>query len=237
MSILSVRDLVVHYGYINAIKGVSLDLDEGNIVTIIGANGAGKSTLLNTISGLKKPTSGSIFYKEQEITGLSADKILKQGIVQIPEGRNIFRELTVEENLLVGAYTIESKSKKEELLERSYSIFPQLVKRRKQNGATLSGGEQQMLAIARGLMSDPDVLMFDEPSLGLAPYLVEAIFDLIIEVKKLGKSILLVEQNANIALNVASYGYILDTGKIVTKDITDNLKESDMVKKAYLGIY
>ena len=236
MSILRVENLHVHYGHIHAIKGISLAVDEGNIVTIIGTNGAGKSTLLNTISGLKRPTEGSIYFKDREISGARAEEVLQAGIAQIPEGRKIFRELSVEENLLVGAYTIDDKAKQQELLERSYSIFPQLANKKRQNGATLSGGEQQMLAIGRGLMSDPEVIMFDEPSLGLAPYLVDNIFDFIMEIKDLGKSILLVEQNANIALNVASYGYVLETGRITTEDTSANLRSSDMVRRAYLGV-
>lgn len=236
MALLEVRDLVVHYGQINALKGISLQVEEGKIVTLIGGNGAGKTTLLRTISGMIRPTSGEIFYRGEEITDSRPDVVIERGIAQVPEGRKVFAELTVEENLRAGAYTLSDKNKISELTERSYSVFPQLKEFRKRDAGTLSGGEQQMLAIARGLMSDPDILLLDEPSLGLAPILVERIFDFILEVQKLGTSILLVEQNANIALHVASYGYVIETGTITMEDDTKSLMESDTVRKAYLGI-
>jgi branched-chain amino acid transport system ATP-binding protein len=236
MALLDVKDLVVHYGQINALKGVSLQVEEGNIVTLIGGNGAGKTTLLRTISGMIRPTSGEILYRGEEITDSRPDTIIEKGVAHIPEGRRVFADLTVEENLRAGAYTLSDKRKVSELLERSYSVFPQLKEFRKRDAGTLSGGEQQMLAIARGLMSDPAILLLDEPSLGLAPILVERIFDLILEVRKLGTSILLVEQNANIALHVASYGYVIETGSITMEDDTKSLMESDTVRKAYLGI-
>ncbi len=236
MALLEVRDLVVHYGKINALKGISLEVDEGHIVTLIGGNGAGKTTLLRTISGMIRPTSGTISYRGQEITDERPDAIIQRGVAHIPEGRKVFAELSVEDNLRTGAYTLSEKQKVAELMERSYSVFPQLKEFRKRDAGTLSGGEQQMLAIARGLMSDPDILLLDEPSLGLAPILVERIFDLIMEVQKLGTSILLVEQNANIALHIASYGYVIETGTITMEDTTKRLMESDTVRKAYLGI-
>lgn len=236
MALLEVRDLVVHYGKINALKGISLEVEEGHIVTLIGGNGAGKTTLLRTISGMIRPTSGTISYRGQEITDERPDAIIQRGVAHIPEGRKVFAELSVEDNLRTGAYTLSEKQKVAELMERSYSVFPQLKEFRKRDAGTLSGGEQQMLAIARGLMSDPDILLLDEPSLGLAPILVERIFDLIMEVQKLGTSILLVEQNANIALHIASYGYVIETGTITMEDTTKRLMESDTVRKAYLGI-
>ena len=236
MALLEVRDLVVHYGKINALKGISLEVEEGHIVTLIGGNGAGKTTLLRTISGMIRPTSGTISYRGQEITDERPDAIIQRGVAHIPEGRKVFAELSVEDNLRTGAYTLSEKQKVAELMERSYSVFPQLKESRKRDAGTLSGGEQLMRAIARGLMSDPDILLLDEPSLGLAPILVERIFDLIMEVQKLGTSILLVEQNANIALHIASYGYVIETGTITMEDTTKRLMESDTVRKAYLGI-
>jgi len=236
MALLNIDNLVVHYGQINAIKGISLYVEEGRIVTIIGANGAGKSTLLKTISGIHHSTSGKITYKGQNITKERPDRILKKGIAHVPEGRRIFKELTVEENLVCGAYLNKSRVRINSLIGEQYEIFPQLAERRRQIAGTLSGGEQQMLAIARGLMSEPDILMLDEPSLGLAPILIERIFDLIIKINKTGKTILLVEQNANIALHVADFGYILETGNIIMEDSSKELQENDSVKKAYLGI-
>ena len=236
MLLLEISNLVVHYGQINAIKGISLEVEEGQIVTIIGANGAGKSTLLKTISGIHRSTSGEIHYKGRNVTKSRPDEILEYGIAHVPEGRRIFKEFSVEENLRCGAYLNNNKNRISELIEEQYEIFPQLAERRKQIAGTLSGGEQQMLAIGRGLMSEPEILMLDEPSLGLAPILIERIFDLIIRINKLGRTILLVEQNANIALHVANFGYILETGKITLKDSAKTLQENDSVKKAYLGI-
>jgi branched-chain amino acid transport system ATP-binding protein len=236
MAILEVQDLVVYYGKINALKGVTIAVEEGQIVTLIGSNGAGKSTLLNALTGIVAASDGKVIFKGRDIFNERADRVLKFGLAHVPEGRKIFPNLSVEENLLAGAYLINSKQLVASLLERAYALFPRLAERRKQSGGTLSGGEQQMLAIARGLMSDPDVLLLDEPSLGLAPILVDKIFDFIIEVNRIGKSILLVEQNANIALQVATYGYVLETGKISMKDETKNLIESDLIRKSYLGI-
>ncbi len=236
MALLEVNNFVVHYGEIQALKGISLKVEEGALITLIGANGAGKTTLLNALTGVIKPTSGAVRFKGQTITRLRSDIIVRLGVSHVPEGRKIFSELTTEENLIAGAYILKSKSRLKENLEQVYDLFPQLAERRKQEGGTLSGGEQQMLAIARGIMSDPDILFLDEPSLGLAPLIVEKIFDFIVKINKSGKSILLVEQNANIALQVASYGYVLETGNITIEDNTHNLQDNEVVKKAYLGI-
>jgi len=236
VALLEVKDLAVHYGKINALKRVSLSVDEGQIVTLIGANGAGKTTLLTTISGLLRASEGEIVFDGQDISLERADNILEMGVAHVPEGRRVFSELTVEENLRAGAYILKDRAKIEQLLDRSYTVFPKLADMKTREAGTLSGGEQQMLAIARALMSDPRVLLLDEPSLGLAPILVERIFDLIVEIQKLGKSILLVEQNANIALQVASYGYVIETGRITMEDTTEKLLASDTVRKSYLGI-
>lgn len=236
MALLEVNNFVVHYGEIQALKGISLKVEEGELITLIGANGAGKTTLLNALTGVIKPTSGEVKFKGQTITRLRSDIIVRLGVSHVPEGRKIFSELTTEENLIAGAYILKNKSKLKQNLEQVYDLFPQLAERRKQEGGTLSGGEQQMLAIARGIMSDPDILFLDEPSLGLAPLIVEKIFDFIVKINKSGKSILLVEQNANIALQVASYGYVLETGNITIEDNTHNLQDNEVVKKAYLGI-
>ena len=237
MKILEIENLVVHYGKINALKGVSLSVDAGDIVTIIGSNGAGKTTLLQTISGVVRPTAGTVKFNGQKISGERSDLILKRGVAHVPEGRRVFSELTVEENLLCGAYISNDKAEKKRLIEEQYSFFPRLAERKTQAAGSLSGGEQQMLAIARGLMSKPEILLLDEPSLGLAPILVEKIFDMVTEInKQKGTTILLVEQNANIALHVASYGYILETGKITVGNTTEALKSDNTVQKAYLGI-
>ena len=236
MTLLEVENLIVHYGQINALKGVSLSLDEGRFVTLIGANGAGKTTLLNTITGVVQGTSGRVSFRGEEILNQRPDQIVRKGIAHVPEGRKIFAELTVEENLRTGAYIIDDKPKVAELIERSYELFPRLAERRRQEGGTLSGGEQQMLAIARGLMCDPEVILLDEPSLGLAPLLVEKIFEFVVRINELGKSILLVEQNANLALQVAQYGYVLETGRVIKEGPTEELRDDDAVRKAYLGI-
>lgn len=236
MTLLEVQDLVVHYGHINALKGVSLSLNQGRFVTLIGANGAGKTTLLNTITGVVQGTSGSVRFRDEEILNQRPDQIVRKGIAHVPEGRKVFSELSVEENLRTGAYIIDDKAKVSELIERSYELFPRLAERRRQEGGTLSGGEQQMLAIARGLMCDPEVILLDEPSLGLAPLLVEKIFEFVVQINQLGKSILLVEQNANLALQVAQYGYVLETGRVTKEGPTEELRDDDAVRKAYLGI-
>ena len=236
MGILDINNLVVHYGKINALKGVSLSVKAGDIVTIIGANGAGKTTLLQSISGVIKPTSGSVKFDGKNITGERSDNILKLGVAHVPEGRRVFTELSVEENLLCGAYLNNDKADKKRLIEEQYDLFPRLAERKSQEAGSLSGGEQQMLAIARGMMSKPGILLLDEPSLGLAPILVERIFDMVTEINKKGTTILLVEQNANIALHVAKYGYILETGKITVENTTEVLRSDNTVQKAYLGI-
>ena len=236
MGILDIDKLVVHYGQINALKGVSLSVDAGDIVTIIGSNGAGKTTLLQTISGVIKPTSGSVKFKGKTVTEERSDNILKMGVAHVPEGRRVFGELSVEDNLRCGAYLNKDKEEIRRLIEEQYEIFPRLAERKTQEAGSLSGGEQQMLAIARGMMSKPEILLLDEPSLGLAPILVERIFDMVTEINRKGTTILLVEQNANIALHVASYGYILETGKITVGNTTEVLRSDDTVQKAYLGI-
>ncbi|MFP4329334.1 MAG: ABC transporter ATP-binding protein [Alkalispirochaetaceae bacterium] len=236
MSLLEVRDLEVFYGRINALKGVSIEVEEGKLVALIGANGAGKTTLLQTISGAVQGSDGSILFKGEQILNEATHVITRKGIAHVPEGRKIFSELSVEENLEVGAYIQRDKARVSELIERNYELFPRLAERRRQEGGTLSGGEQQMLAIARGLMSDPELLLLDEPSLGLAPLLVERIFELIAEINGLGVSVLLVEQNANVALHVASYGYVLETGNITLHDTGKALLTNEQVKRAYLGI-
>lgn len=231
---LELSNLHTYYGEIEALKGINLKVEKGEIVTIIGANGAGKTTLLKTISGLLTHFTGEIRFLERKISGLKAHEINGHGIVQIPEGRKIFPLLTVKENLEIGAY----RKKKKEIvknLEKIYRLFPLLKEREKQLGATLSGGEQQMLAIGRGLMAEPKILMLDEPSMGLAPILVEKIFQIIKEINQTGTTILLVEQNAYQALNIATRGYVLETGRIVLSDTAENLLNNEEVKKAYLG--
>jgi len=231
---LKLNNVHTSYGKVEALKGISLEVKQGEIVALIGANGAGKTTLLKTISGLLSLTQGEIEFENEKISGLSAHEISKRGIIQVPEGRKIFPRLTVRENLEMGAY---QRKKKEiaQSLEQVYTLFPILKEREKQLGLTLSGGEQQMLAIARGLMSNPQLLMFDEPSMGLAPVLVEKTFQIIRELNQFGKTILLVEQNAYQALRIASRGYVLETGKITLTDSADNLLKNEDVRKAYLG--
>ena len=231
---LKVNDINVYYGAIHAIKGVSFEVNDGEIVTLIGANGAGKSTILNTVSGLLKSKTGSIEFLGQPLNGVPAHKIVERGIAHVPEGRRVFLSMTVEENLEMGAYT-RPNSGVADHLERVYEQFPRLKERRRQVAGTLSGGEQQMLAMGRGLMSDPKLLMLDEPSMGLAPILVEQIFEIIASLHKAGTTILLVEQNARMALSVADRGYVLETGKIALSGTGKELAESDDIKKAYLG--
>ncbi len=231
---LKVNDINVYYGAIHAIKGVSFEVNEGEIVTLIGANGAGKSTILNTVSGLLRSKTGSIEFLGKPLAGVPAHKIVEQGIAHVPEGRRVFLSMTVEENLEMGAYT-RPNSGVADHLERVYEQFPRLKERRRQVAGTLSGGEQQMLAMGRGLMSDPKLLMLDEPSMGLAPILVEQIFEIIASLHKAGTTILLVEQNARMALSVADRGYVLETGKIALSGTGKELAESDDIKKAYLG--
>jgi len=235
MALLEVDNIHTYYGNIHALKGISLHVDEGEIVTLIGANGAGKTTTLNTISGLLKPREGSIRLQGERIDQLPPHKIVELGISQAPEGRRIFSRLTVLENLEMGAYTRRDKKNIQEDLERVFELFPVLKERRHQIGGTLSGGEQQMLSIGRALMSRPKVFLLDEPSMGLAPMLVETIFETIQDINKQGTTILLVEQNALMAFSVAHRGYVLQTGEIVLQDTTDNLRKNEMVRKIYLG--
>ncbi|HUX37391.1 MAG TPA: ABC transporter ATP-binding protein [Rectinemataceae bacterium] len=234
MSMLSVTDLHVSYGGIRALRGVSLDVEQGEIVTIIGANGAGKSTLLNTVSGFLKPTQGELRFKGEKI-GQKASKIVKAGICHVPEGRLIFANLTVEDNLKLGAYLRNDRRKIAKDLERVYGLFPRLRERMKQLSGTLSGGEQQMLAMGRALMTDGDLVLLDEPSLGLAPLLVKTVFDIILEFRDLGKTILLVEQNAFKALHIADRAYVLEQGRIVKSGVARSIAEDPAVKAAYLG--
>ena len=232
--ILQVSDLSVSYGSINAVKGVSFQVNPGEVVTLIGANGAGKSTILNTISGLLHPKSGSILFQGKDLHGIPADKILCLGLAQVPEGRHVFLQMTVEENLEMGAYT-QPKSTITPGIADVYQRFPRLKERRRQIAGTLSGGEQQMLAMGRALMSKPTLLMLDEPSMGLAPILVEQIFSIIRELHAAGTTILLVEQNAQAALSVADRAYVLETGSIALSGTGAELMASDAVRKAYLG--
>ena len=231
---LKVENINVYYGAIHAIKDVSFEVEEGEIVTLIGANGAGKSTILKTISGLLHTRTGSIHYEGKDLKGIAPHNIVKMGVAHVPEGRRMFSRMTVEENLQMGAFT-QPVSSLSDSLENVYSRFPRLKERRKQEAGTLSGGEQQMLAMGRALMSKPKLMMMDEPSMGLAPILVEQIFDIIKELNQAGSTILLVEQNALMALSVANRGYVLETGRIVLNASAKDLLNNDSVKKAYLG--
>ena len=234
MSMLKVEDLHVYYGSIHAIKGVSFEVNEGEIVTLIGANGAGKSTTLNTVAGLLKPRSGSVQFEGKTVSGMPASKIVPQGMALCPEGRRVFQQMTVRENLEMGGYTRPSGEIADSLAD-VFDRFPRLKERHKQVAGTLSGGEQQMLAMGRALMSKPRLLMLDEPSMGLAPLLVEQIFDIIGELNRAGTTILLVEQNAQMALSIASRAYVLETGSIVKSGDAQALMHDDDVRKAYLG--
>ena len=232
---LKVENLVVSYGGIEALKGISLDVPEGKIVTLIGANGAGKSTLLRSIIGLVKPAEGKITYEEKDITGLNSQKIVETGITLVPEGRRVFPNLTVLENLKIGAYLRNDKEGIEKDIRWIYDLFPRLEERSWQMAGTLSGGEQQMLAVGRALMCRPKVLMMDEPSLGLAPLVIKDIFKIIQEINKQGMTILLIEQNANMALKIADIAYVLETGRITITDSGKELLENPEIKAAYLG--
>jgi branched-chain amino acid transport system ATP-binding protein len=232
---LKIEDINVYYGNIHALKGVSLDINEGEIMTLIGANGAGKSTLLKTISGLLKPKNGNILFEGQPISGKVAQAIVKQGLSHVPEGRRVFANMSVEENLELGAYLRKDKQGIKDDFEKVYNLFPRLLERRKQMSGTLSGGEQQMLAMGRALMARPKLLLLDEPSMGLAPLLVKTIFRIIEEINKSGTTILLVEQNANMALSIADRAYVIETGKIVLSGSSDELNQSDQIRMAYLG--
>jgi branched-chain amino acid transport system ATP-binding protein len=234
--VLRVENLHVYYGAIHALQGVSFHVEKGEIVTLIGANGAGKSTILRTLSGILRPREGSVAFNGEEITTVPAEKIVKMGMSQVPEGRRIFAPLTVKENIMMGAYTRSDPAEIQASLERVHKSFPRLKERESQYGGTLSGGEQQMLAMARALMSKPGLLLLDEPSMGLSPLLVEEIFKIIVEINKEGTSILLVEQNAQMALSIASRAYVLETGSIVLSGDAKDIASNPEVKKAYLGI-
>lgn len=231
---LKVDNLHVYYGGIHALKGISIEVKEGEILTIIGSNGAGKSTLLNSISGFLK-YKGNIIYKGKKLN-YSPNKIVEMGICHVPEGRLVFANLTVEDNLLLGAYLRKDKKAIKEDLEKVYTLFPRLKERQKQLSGTLSGGEQQMLAMGRGLMSNPDIMLLDEPSLGLAPLLVQTVFDIIIDIRKMGKTILLVEQNAFKALSIADRAYVLEQGKIIMEGSAKEIASNPTIKEAYLGV-
>lgn len=234
---LKLENVVVNYGYVNALRGVSLEVNQGEIITLIGANGAGKTTTLKAISNLVSKESGKIYFKDQDISTIPPHQIVELGMCHVPEGRLIFPELTVKDNLIAGTFGNSKldKAKKEELLEEMYSWFPRLKERCNQEGGTLSGGEQQMLAIARGLMMDPDIIMLDEPSLGLAPIIVEEIFDLILKIRENGKTVLLIEQNATMALSIADRGYVMENGEITITGSGKELLSNKKVQAAYLG--
>lgn len=232
---LEIKDVVVHYGVIEAIKGVTFEVNKGEIVSLIGANGAGKTTILNTISGLKQPTTGEVLYKNNPIMKASTRDIVASGISQVPEGRRVFSGMTVKENLEMGAFLRKDRDGVQEDLKRVYESFPILKERLHQDAATLSGGEQQMLAMGRALLSDPELLLLDEPSMGLAPLFIKEIFNIIVEINKRGTTILLVEQNATIALEISHRGYVIETGNIVATGSAQELLDSDEVQKAYLG--
>jgi branched-chain amino acid transport system ATP-binding protein len=236
MSLLELKDLHTYYGHIHALRGISLHVDQGEIVTLIGANGAGKSTTLRSISGLVPARSGSVLLDGQDITHLPPHQIVAAGVGHVPEGRGIFPRLTVQENLEMGAFVIRNRVEVQERTESVFNLFPRLKERINQKGGTLSGGEQQMLATARGLMLRPKILLMDEPSMGLAPVLVETIFDVIRDLnRREGVTILLVEQNAHMALQIAARGYVLQTGAIVLEDSAERLRDNEMVRHAYLG--
>jgi len=234
--ILEVDNVHSYYGRIHALKGISLYVDEGEIVSLIGSNGAGKSTTLRTVSGLIHPKEGTIKLEGTDITHMEPHSVVSVGVGHVPEGRGIFPKLTVRENLDMGAYTINDDKKNSESMDQVFELFPRLKERANQYGGTLSGGEQQMLAIGRGLMQHPRILMLDEPSMGLAPVLVDLIFDIIKKLNQEGTTILLVEQNAQMALSIAHRGYVLQTGEIVLTDTADKLRKNEMVQKSYLGI-
>jgi branched-chain amino acid transport system ATP-binding protein len=235
MAMLEVKDLQVYYGVIQAIKGVSFEVNKGEVIALIGANGAGKTTILHTITGLLTPKSGSVLFEGQDITKVPGHKIVSMGMAHVPEGRRVFSNLTVLQNLKLGAYTRKDKREIEDTLQMVYSRFPRLEERKNQIAGTLSGGEQQMLAMGRALMSHPQIILMDEPSMGLSPIFVNEIFDIIKEVSQSGTTVLLVEQNAKKALSIADRAYVLETGKIALEGKASELLNNDSVKKAYLG--
>jgi len=235
MALLEVNEIHTYYGNIHALKGISFEVDSGEIIALIGANGAGKTTTLRTISGLMEPRDGVVRYDGEDISSTRADLLVSKGISMVPEGRGVFAKLTVEENLDMGAYTRRDKGIKDDL-DRVFELFPRLEERKKQFAGTMSGGEQQMLAIARALMSSPRLLLLDEPSMGLAPVLVDGVFDTVQRIKKEGVTILLVEQNAHMALQIADRGYVLQSGEVALSDTAANLQQNETVQKTYLGI-
>jgi branched-chain amino acid transport system ATP-binding protein len=235
MALLEVKDVHTFYGNIEALKGISIEVEEGECVTLIGSNGAGKSTTLRSISGLTPPRQGSIRFQDREITETPPQEIVSMGVAHSPEGRHVFSRMTVHENLMLGAYLRRDESGIKEDLDRVFSLFPRLKERERQKGGTMSGGEQQMLAIGRALMAQPTLLLLDEPSMGIAPILVERIYETIAEINKQGTTILLVEQNANFALDVSKRAYVLETGAITLHDQSAALRENPEVQKAYLG--
>ena len=235
MAMLEIKDLEVYYGMIQAIKGISFEVNEGEVIALIGANGAGKTNILHTISGLIAPKKGSITFEGQEITKIPAHKIVENGLAQVPEGRRVFPSLSVLQNLKLGAYTRKDKKEIDDTLKMIYERFPRLEERKNQPAGTLSGGEQQMLAMGRALMSKPRIILMDEPSMGLSPIFVNEIFDIIKQVSASGTTVLLVEQNAKKALSIADRGYVLETGKIVKEGKASDLLNDEAVKKAYLG--
>lgn len=235
MAMLEVKDLEVYYGVIQAIKGVSFEVNQGEVIALIGANGAGKTTILHTVTGLLSPKKGQVLFEGRDITKVPAHKIVSMGMAHVPEGRRVFAELSVYENLKMGAYTRKDKGEIEESLANVYKRFPRLEERKNQMAGTLSGGEQQMLAMGRALMSKPKIILMDEPSMGLSPILVNEIFDIIQAVSESGTTVLLVEQNAKKALSIADRAYVLETGNIVLEGNAKDLLEDDSIKKAYLG--
>lgn len=235
MAMLEIKDIEVYYGVIQAIKGISFEVNEGEVIALIGANGAGKTSTLHTITGLLTPKSGSIYFEGKDITKTPAHKIVSMGMAHVPEGRRVFADLTVYENLKMGAYTRKDKNEIAESLKMVYTRFPRLKERKNQMAGTLSGGEQQMLAMGRALMSHPKIIVMDEPSMGLSPILVNEIFDIIQKVSADGTTVLLVEQNAKKALSIANRAYVLETGKIVLEGNAKDLMNDDSIKKAYLG--
>ena len=235
MAMLEVKDLQVYYGMIQAIKGISFEVNQGEVIALIGANGAGKTTILHTVSGLIAPKKGSVIFEGQDITKIPAHKIVSMGMAHVPEGRRVFAQLSVYDNLKMGAYTRTDKNEIEESLEMVYKRFPRLEERKNQMAGTLSGGEQQMLAMGRALMSKPKIILMDEPSMGLSPIFVNEIFDIIQEVSASGTTVLLVEQNAKKALSIADRAYVLETGTIALKGDAKELMNDDSIKKAYLG--
>ncbi len=235
MALLEIKDLHTYYGKIHALRGISITVEEGEIVTLIGANGAGKTTTLNTVSGLLTPKEGNVRFDGEDLTSVSPHKVVSRGIVQVPEGRRVFASLTVEENLKMGAFTVDDPAMVQQGIDNAYEMFPRLQERSTQIAGTLSGGEQQMLAMGRALMTKPRMLLLDEPSMGLAPQLVEYIFETIQRIHDEGASILLVEQNAAQALSIASRGYVLQTGQILMADSAEGLAANEDVRRSYLG--